>query len=534
MAYIDTLMKRAKGKGADEDKPKPTPAKAEAPVGIKITPSPMPRQPAPQEEEGKKGEKLLVESYGQVKVFKVPGEALYQYEVPALRRSGEEKRLVDALVNIAAKVIEPTPFVTAAARRKAHFDKVMEVIEAMPELKVPPAAKEFYAESAVREMIGYGLIDPLLTDDLLEEIMIVAPGKAVYVFHRKYDMMRTNLVYFDDEDIKNLIDRIARGIGRRIDFQSPLLDARLPDGTRVTATLPPASIDGSTLTIRKFRREPITIIDLINFGTINYELGALLWMASDGLGARPANIIVSGGTAAGKTSTLNVLCSMIPPAERIITIEDIAELQLPLDHWIRLEARPPGVEQTGEITLDDLAKNALHMRPDRIIVGEIRGSEGYTLFSAMNVGHMGSMGTVHANSAHETLIRLTSPPISVPPKMIAPLNLVLMQQRINDRRKGLIRRITEVAEVTGVNDDKPEMQVLYQWDPATDTFRSTGMESLYLQTLARFTGLNKDALQDEMKRRIAMLKEFNEKGLRGLPELTKVVHDYALKYRARV
>jgi flagellar protein FlaI len=519
MAYIDTLLKKAKTAGPEEK------AKAETGALAEL-------------EEVAKGEReagrLLVESYGSVRVFKVPGESLYFYEVPAHRRTGEEKTVIDQLVNISAKVIEPMPFVTASGRRRAYFERVLTIIDGTPELKVPPAAREAYAEAAVREMIGYGLIDPLLTDDLLEEIMVIGPGKPVYVFHRKYDMMRTSLTFYDDEDIKDLIDRIARGIGRRIDFQSPIMDARLPDGTRVTATIPPASIDGSTLTIRKFRREPFTIIDLINFGTINYEVGALLWLAADGLGARPANVVVAGGAAAGKTTMLNVMCSLVAPTERIITIEDIAELQLPHEHWIRLEGRPPGVEQTGEITLDDLAKNALHMRPDRIIVGEIRGAEGYTLFSAMNTGHIGSMGTVHANSAHETVIRLTSPPISVPARMLAPLNLLLMQQRINDRRKGLIRRVTEIAEIVAVEGDKPEMQILYQWDPSKDTFLPTGMESNYLQILGRFTGLTKEGIQEELARRAQVLRELNEKGVRSLPELSKIVHEYALKYRARV
>lgn len=527
MAYIDAMLKRAKIKAPEEALRRVTPPPEEH---EKPTPAPEPEK----ESKEKKSERLLVETYGGVKVYKSASEALYHYEVATPRLMGEEKELINALVTISAKVIEPMPFVTEIARRRAYFERVLGIIDATPELKVPPTAREFYAEAAVREMIGYGVIDPLLADDLLEEIMIIGPGKPVYVFHRKYDMMRTNIMYYDDEDVRNLIDRMARGVGRRIDFQSPLLDARLPDGTRVTATIPPASIGGSTLTIRKFKREPLTIIDLINFGTVNYELAALLWAASDGLGTRPANIIVAGGTAAGKTTTLNVLCSFIPPSERVITIEEIAELQLPIDHWIRLESRPPGVEQTGEITLDELAKNALHMRPDRIIVGEIRGGEGYTLFGAMNVGHNGSMGTVHANSSYETMIRLTSPPINVPPRMLQPLNLILMEQRLNDRRKGLIRRLTEVAELVAVTDDKPELQMLYQWDPAKDTFLQTGMESAFLQILSRYSGMSKETLQEELKRRAQLLKELNERGVRSPTEVHQAVQEYALKYRARV
>ncbi|MFH1257519.1 MAG: ATPase, T2SS/T4P/T4SS family, partial [Candidatus Micrarchaeota archaeon] len=241
------------------------------------------------------------------------------------------------------------------------------------------------------EMAGYGIIDPLIEDDMLEEIMIIGPGKPVYVFHRKYEMMKTNIVFYEDKDLLNLIDKMARTVGRRIDIQSPLLDARLPDGSRVNATIPPASINGATLTLRKFRKDPFTVIDLIKYGTMDFDIAAFLWVISDGFGALPANILVSGGTASGKTSTLNVLASFIPTDERIISIEDTAELALPLDHWIRMETRPASVENAGEISMDTLVKNSLRMRPDRIVVGEIRGQEGFTLFTAMNTGHRGAV-----------------------------------------------------------------------------------------------------------------------------------------------
>ncbi|MFQ5406202.1 MAG: ATPase, T2SS/T4P/T4SS family, partial [Candidatus Micrarchaeia archaeon] len=240
-------------------------------------------------------------------------------------------------------------------------------------------------------MLGFGLIDALVQDDFLEDIMVVGPDKPVFVFHRKYDMMRTNIVFYDEQDIRILIDRIARNIGRRIDVQSPLLDARLSDGSRVNATIPPVSLNGSTVTLRKFKRDPYSVVDLVSLGTLNLEVAAFLWMASDGLGAKPANILIAGGTASGKTTTLNMLCSFVPSSERVISIEDTAELNLPLFHWVRFETRPPGIEGTGEITMDMLVKNTLRMRPDRIIVGEIRGSEGFTMFTAMNTGHDGAL-----------------------------------------------------------------------------------------------------------------------------------------------
>ena len=517
--YIDKLVQKAK-----------TTVKTELPSAVEVAAA------RERMEAAEKKERILVEAYGDVRIFKEPGDPLYLYEVPVPRYKGEEKLLVNTLAEIASKVIpyESGAFATQEQRKTAYLRKVLEIIDATPELKIPSAAKEFYAKAVVREMVGYGLIDPLLEDDLLEEIMVIGPGKPVYVFHRKYEMTRTNIVFYDDKDVRDLQDRIARIIGRRIHFQSPLLDARLPDGTRVNMTIPPASIDGSTLTVRKFRMDPFTVMDLISGGTLNYETAAFLWLASDGFGAKPANILVSGGTASGKTTLLNVLCSFVPSDERVITVEETAELALPLPHWIRFETRPPGIEQTGEISMDVLVKNALHMRPDRIIVGEIRGDEGFTLFSAINTGHDGCAGTVHANSAKETLIRIMSPPISVPPVMITPLNFIIMTQRINDRRKGLIRRVTEIAEITAVEDNKPVIQTIYTWDPAKDAISPTGIPCNYMQMLSRYLGVGKEAVGEELKQRERILREMTEKGVRKLADVCAITQSYISKHRERL
>ena len=487
-------------------------------------------------ESAEKKERVLIEAYDDVKVYREPGEPLYLYEASVPRYKGEEKLLVNTLVEIASKIIqyEPGAFASQEQRKTVYLQKVLEIIDATPELKIPSTAKEFYAKAVVREMVGYGIIDTLLEDDHLEEIMVIGPAKPVYVFHRKYEMMKTNVVFYEDKDIRDLGDRIARSVGRRIDFQSPLLDARLPDGTRVNMTLPPASIDGSTITIRKFRHDPFTVIDLITMGTLNYEVAAFIWLASDGFGAKPANMLISGGTASGKTTMLNVICSFVPSDERVITVEETAELALPLPHWIRFETRPPGIEQTGEISMDTLVKNALHMRPDRIIVGEIRGEEGFTLFSAINTGHDGCSGTVHANSAKETLIRIMSPPINIPPIMITPLNFIIMTQRINDRRKGMIRRVTEVAEVTGVENDKPTIQTIYVRDPAKDELAATGIPSNYLHMLSKYLGVSKDAVDEELRQRQNILKEMTEKGVRRIDEVCAITQSYVLKHKEKL
>ncbi len=477
-----------------------------------------------------KGKKELVTSYGEVKVYKVKGEQLLYYSVPVIKAKGPEKIIINTIKEAATRLItiSPEEIREPVKRRNFYFKKVKEIIEKSPELGVPKSKINFYADMVVREMIGYGILDILTQDDKLEEIMVIGPNKPVYVFHRQYDMMKTNIMFGNDEEIRNVIDKIARQVSRRVDTQSPLLDARLPDGSRVNATIKPISLGGSTITIRKFRTDPFSVVDLVSKGTIDSETAAFLWLAVDGLGAKPANILVSGGTGSGKTTTLNVLASFIPERERIITIEDTAELNLPIEHWIRFETRPPGLEGTGEVTMDILVKNSLRMRPDRIVVGEIRHAEAFTLFTAMNTGHDGSLGTVHANSAKETVVRLLNPPMNVPPLMVDALNLIVVQARIHDRRKGTIRRVTEIAEVTGVVDDKPEVQLLFEWDPVVDKLKPTGVPSKYENLLLRYTGLSKSDFNEEIKKRKKLIEELVSKNIREMP---KVVEAFK-KYRA--
>ena len=224
----------------------------------------------------------------------------------------------------------------------------------------------------LRDIIGYGKIDSLIQDDELEEIMIIGVGKPLFVYHRKYGMMKTNIRFNEEQELLDLIDSMSREINRRIDQESPILDGRLKDGSRINATIPPVSADGPSLTIRKFKKDPLTVIDLINSKTISLELAAFFWLCFDGLGVKSANAIISGGTSSGKTTTLNALSAFIPPKERIITIEDTLELQIPHEHVIRMETRPANVENKGELTMNDLVKNSLRQRPDRIIVRPFR------------------------------------------------------------------------------------------------------------------------------------------------------------------
>ena len=383
------------------------------------------------------------------------------------------------------------------------------------------------ARKLFQDLVGYGEIDPLIRDDNLEEIMVIGIDKPVFVYHREYGMMKTNILFKDAGEVMNLIDSIARQINRRIDQESPILDGRLPDGSRVNATIPPISADGPSMTIRKFKRDPLTIIDLINSKTISVELAAFFWLCFDGLGVKSANAIISGGTSSGKTTTLNALSSFINPKERIITIEDTLELQIPHEHVIRMETRLPNVENRGELTMNDLVKNSLRQRPDRIIVGEVRGSEAITLFTALNTGHSG-FGTLHSNDARETITRLTNAPMSVPNIMISAIDFIIMQNRIYRSDGVSFRRISEVAEVSGIEEGVIQLNKIFEWDPQSDTIKNVGITSKTLTEIANVSGNSLNSLYDEIKNREIVLQHMVDQNIRSIRDVSTVLEMYYL------
>lgn len=396
--------------------------------------------------------------------------------------------------------------------------------------------KEFLRSKGVRdvdrlatqisqEMLGYGQLDPMIKDDDLEEIMVIGINKNVFVYHRKIGMMITNVIFDDDAEIKAIIDVIARQVNRRIDQQTPILDARLADGSRVNATIPPVSADGATLTIRKFRKDPLTIVDLINFKTLSSHLAGFLWVCTDGLGVKPCNAIIAGGTGSGKTTTLNAVTAFTPPRERIITIEDTLELQLPHTHVLRMETRPPNIEGKGELTMDILVKNSLRQRPDRVIVGEVRGGEAVTLFTALNTGHSG-MGTVHSNTARETITRLVNPPMQVPTIMIPALDFIIMQNRMYRPEGGSIRRVTEVAEVVGMEEGNVQLNRVFEWNNVTDKVEYVGIASQTLREIADLRGIGITEIEEEIEKRRLLLEYLADNNIRSISEVGTFIHNY--------
>lgn len=454
-----------------------------------------------------------------------------QYNVFKQKYSSEEKLLLselrENLVDLA---------ISSDESLQVNEDKLLNDIKNFLFAKLPNnsqnnAISNEYLDNLARklfqDLVGYGEIDPLIRDDNLEEIMVIGIDKPVFVYHREYGMMKTNILFKDAGEVMNLIDSIARQINRRIDQESPILDGRLPDGSRVNATIPPISADGPSMTIRKFKRDPLTIIDLINSKTISVELAAFFWLCFDGLGVKSANAIISGGTSSGKTTTLNALSSFINPKERIITIEDTLELQIPHEHVIRMETRPPNVENRGELTMNDLVKNSLRQRPDRIIVGEVRGSEAITLFTALNTGHSG-FGTLHSNDARETITRLTNAPMSVPNIMISAIDFIIMQNRIYRSDGVSFRRISEVAEVSGIEEGVIQLNKIFEWDPQSDTIKNVGITSKTLTEIANVSGNSLNSLYDEIKNREIVLQHMVDQNIRSIRDVSTVLGMYYL------
>ncbi|HIF37576.1 MAG TPA: CpaF family protein, partial [Marine Group III euryarchaeote] len=330
------------------------------------------------------------------------------------------------------------------------------------------------------------------------------------------------------EEAMAIIQKVAKYVGRQVGPGNLLLDGRLPDGSRVNATIPPVSPNGPTMTIRKQMSDPLTIIDLMKFGTVSPRLAALFWMFGDGMGASPCNIIVAGGTGSGKTTTLNVISAFIPSKDRLITIEDVTEVQLIHEHHVQLETFNSTKPEEPEVDMDALLKNTLRMRPDRIIVGEVRGPEAKTLFTAMNTGHDGCFGTVHANTAQETVSRLINPPMEVPPIMMNALHLIVMQSRITVGGKQM-RTITEVSELAGLEGDKPRLNTLFKWNGQTNKLEETGVPSKLREKISKAAGVTPRQFDEMAQNRQKILESMVQRGITDINQVSTVIQNYYAK-----
>ena len=350
---------------------------------------------------------------------------------------------------------------TQAAREEIR-DIVAEII-ALKSIVMSISEQEDLLEDICNDVLGYGPLEPLLARDDIADIMVNGSQKCYIEVGGKVRL--TNVRFRDDAHLMNVCQRIVSQVGRRVDEGSPICDARLPDGSRVNVIAPPLAIDGAALTIRKFKKDKLTLQQLVKYGSISPEGAEVLRI----LGRVRANVLISGGTGSGKTTLLNCLTAFIEKDERVITCEDSAELQLQQPHVVRLETRPPNLEGEGEITMRDLIKNCLRMRPERIIVGEVRGPEAFDLLQAMNTGHDGSMGTLHANSPREALSRLESmitmggyalPSRTIREMIVSSIDVIVQAARLRDGS----RRITHITEVLGMEGDVIVTQDVFVYD----------------------------------------------------------------------
>ena len=373
------------------------------------------------------------------------------------------------------------------------------------------------------ESLGLGPLEIFLQDMNLEEIVVNSSKEPVWVYARKYGWLKSNVVIDTENKIYNYAAQIGRRVGMQISNLSPLMDAYLTTGDRVNATLFPISSEGNTLTIRKFARRAWTITDFIEDGSISLEVAAFLWLAIQ----YELNIVVAGGTASGKTSLLNVLACFIPPTQRIISIEDTREIQLPdFLHWLPMTTRPPNIEGRGEVSMLDLMINALRMRPDRIVVGEIRRTrEAEVLFEAINTGHS-VYSTLHANTADEAYRRLVNPPINIAPALLGSLQLIVVMHR--DRRKG-VRRLLEVSELiptTGLEQIRIELNTIFKWIPSKDEITQWGRPHRALNDIKLFSAMDDDELKENMEEKKAILKWLVDNKVKDITKVGRLVSDY--------
>ncbi|MCS4540369.1 MAG: type II/IV secretion system ATPase subunit [Thaumarchaeota archaeon] len=372
-----------------------------------------------------------------------------------------------------------------------------------------------------RDFIRLGKIDPLMLDPLIEDISCDGAKIPVYVWHRDYESIPTNVIFQNDEEVNTFVARLAYLSGKHISLAQPMIDASLPDGSRLDLTYGKEITQrGGNFTIRKFKADPLSIVDLLENKTMNSEIAAYLWYLIE----KKLAILVAGDTASGKTTSLNCLSMFIVPGQKVVSVEDTPELSLPHENWVQTISRGGGA--TSEITLFDLLKNALRQRPDVIIVGEVRGQEAFTLFQSVATGH-GGMGTIHADSVQAVINRLTSEPMNIPRSLVGTtLDCIVMQLklRVGDRS---VRRITSVAEVVGHDSRNDQIVVndVFRWEPESDSFTFSGRSRLYDKIAQRY-GLTVEQVRRDIDARKTFLDWLANKKIRSYKEVSEQVRQF--------
>ncbi len=458
-----------------------------------------------------------------VEVEVKPGERLYSVKVP---EPGEATRaLLDALKDrLASEIqVDPSEIVDprSAERIRSRFREKAEelVTEYVPGLDEDE--RRILVGFLIHGTVGLGKLEIFLKDDYLEEIAVNSSAENVYVFHREFGWLRTNVRFESESEIYNCASFIGRRVGRRITVLNPIMDAQFVTGDRVNATLFPISTKGNTITVRKFARKPWTVTEFVENGTLTPEAASFLWQAIQ----YEMNLVFSGGTATGKTSLLNVFAAFIPPFHRVVSIEDTREINLPGTlHWVPLTTREPNPEGKGGVTMMELMTNSLRMRPDRIIVGEIRRpEEAEVLFEAMHTGHS-VYSTVHADTASQVLRRLSNPPISIPEILLESLHLIAVMHR--DRRTNT-RRLFEVAEVLpGSERSGPGLNTLFRWSASRKALVSSSGPVRFRDELSLHAGMDEKEAEKDRAEKVLILKAMVKEGIKTVEAVGRIMAEY--------
>ena len=466
--------------------------------------------------------------FARVTIASIPelGGAI-KYFVEEIPLRPEEEAVLDKIINIVAAEINPAEFKDENNVRDAMLnmaDKIIRKYEKKFKIHRPDTHKKllYYIE---RELLGFGPIDVLMKDYNIEDISCDGVDVPVYIWHRKYESIPTNIIFKDKVFLDNFIVKLAHRSGKHVSSAFPIVDAMIYGKHRLAASFrEEVSPKGSTFTIRKFREEPYSIIDLIDLGTINTDMAAYFWLLME----NKVSMLIIGGTAAGKTTLLNAIATLIKPGYKVVTVEETAEINLPIDNWVQFISRESyGISgaKVGEVTLFDLVKTSLRYRPDYLIVGEVRGEEAFVLFQAVATGH-GGLCTIHGESLDAAVKRLTSPPMNVSESYIPLMNVAINIERVVLPKRPAAtsygRRVTYVWEIRDYNDYIP----VFEWSPSEDIFYSYIERSILIPRIARKLGLTIDNLLSELRIRAKILEWLKDNGIRSFREVAKYINEF--------
>ncbi|HIK00472.1 TPA: CpaF family protein [archaeon] len=469
------------------------------------------------------------DTYLNINIERDPKEfvLIYNLETPQIEKAtlllleNVRNRLIEEVRVKVEEIVDPKAFEALKNRYKQTAENIIQ--KELPRLSADE--KSTVINYLINKMLGLAQIEPIFSDDNIEEVVINRADTPVWIYHKKHGWLKTNIIVESEEQIHNFASIIGRRVGREITNLSPLMDARLPSGDRVNATLFPISTFGNTLTVRKFARTPWTVIDFIDpkVNSLSPDIAALLWFGIE----NEINLLIAGGTGSGKTSMLNSLTAFMPSNQRIISIEDTRELQLPnFLQWIPMATRSPNPEGKGEVTMLDLMINSLRMRPDKMIVGEVRRArEAEVLFEAMHTGHS-VYSTLHADTIEQTYRRLVNPPINVPVEMLETLHLILVQFR---QRRLNIRRTLQVAEVVVPKQQKEAVvnfNLLYRWDPKGDKMSPVNKSQRIVEELQLRTGMSSSEMAKNLDDKEKILKWMLKSNTRDINAVGRIVNTY--------